>query len=189
MLRRELATCAPDEAVAAAGRRLGDRRRGPLALLTAVTSGLSLTREPRTARERLEQELRALTRARSVTLREDGPGGGPGGSICVDLPSIGAERPARLEVGFDPGRTPDDWTEQLLEAAAHVAALILELERAQMRQAFSSRTRPDGAAPLIGSSGAIRALRERIARVAATDFTVLVEGAIDPQAHPGFIEV
>jgi transcriptional regulator with PAS, ATPase and Fis domain len=35
----------------------------------------------------------------------------------------------------------------------------------------------DGAAPLIGSSGSMRGLRERIERVAATDFTVLIEGA------------
>lgn len=34
----------------------------------------------------------------------------------------------------------------------------------------------DGAAPLIGASAVMRALRERIERVAATDFTVLIEG-------------
>src|SRR5207342_2283558 len=36
--------------------------------------------------------------------------------------------------------------------------------------------RPDGAAPLVGSSAAIRDVRERIERVAVTDFTVLIEG-------------
>ena len=35
------------------------------------------------------------------------------------------------------------------------------------------RGQPDGAAPLIGSSAGIRAVRERIERVAATDFAVL----------------
>jgi hypothetical protein len=45
------------------------------------------------------------------------------------------------------------------------------------------------AAPLIGSSAAIRGVRQRIERVAATDFTVLIEGAIGPQPHPSFIEV
>ena len=58
---------------------------------------------------------------------------------------------------------------------AHIAALLLEVERAQARCRFW-RTRPDGAAPLIGSSRAIKTLRERIERVAATDFTVLIEG-------------
>ena len=36
--------------------------------------------------------------------------------------------------------------------------------------------REDGAAPLIGASTAIHAVRERIERVAMTDFTVLIEG-------------
>jgi DNA-binding NtrC family response regulator len=39
----------------------------------------------------------------------------------------------------------------------------------------------DGAAPLIGASVAMQALRERIERVATTDFTALIEGEIDPQ--------
>ena len=52
------------------------------------------------------------------------------------------------------------------------------------------RTPPaDGAAPLIGSSRAIKTLRERIERVAATDFTVLIEGASGPEPHPNFIDV
>jgi transcriptional regulator with PAS, ATPase and Fis domain len=76
---------------------------------------------------------------------------------------------------FDATRTLDGWTCQLLETATHVAALLLEIERAQGRSQ-GSRARPDGAAPLIGSSHAIRAVRERIERVAATDFTVLIEG-------------
>jgi transcriptional regulator with PAS, ATPase and Fis domain len=36
--------------------------------------------------------------------------------------------------------------------------------------------RRDGAAPLIGSSRVMRAVRERVERVAATDFTVLIDG-------------
>jgi prolyl-tRNA editing enzyme YbaK/EbsC (Cys-tRNA(Pro) deacylase) len=32
-------------------------------------------------------------------------------------------------------------------------------------------------------------LRDRIERVAATDFTALIEGGISPQPHPGSIEV
>ena len=51
------------------------------------------------------------------------------------------------------------------------------------------RLQPEGAAPLIGSSDAIRRVRDRIERVAATDFTVLIEGASGPQPHPSFIEV
>ena len=36
--------------------------------------------------------------------------------------------------------------------------------------------RRDGAAPLIGSSDTMRAVRDRIERVAATDFTILIDG-------------
>ena len=52
-----------------------------------------------------------------------------------------------------------------------------------------ARRPADGAAPLIGSSEAIRRVRELIERVAATDFTILIEGASGPEPHPSFIEV
>jgi transcriptional regulator with PAS, ATPase and Fis domain len=144
-----------------------------LTLLTAVTTGLALAREPRSARERFEEELRLLAHARSVALRDDGVANVNG--VSVEVPGVGPEKRARLEVAFEPGRIPDPWTTQLLETAAHVAALLLEVERAQARFKFL-RSRPDGAAPIIGSSRAIRSLRERIERVAATDFTILIEG-------------
>ena len=41
---------------------------------------------------------------------------------------------------------------------------------------LTSRMRRDGAAPLIGSSPVMRAVRERIERVAATDFVTLIDG-------------
>ena len=188
MLTQDLATGAPGPA-ALGGQRRRDRRRGPLALLTTVTTGLAMAREPRATRERFEQELRTLARARSATLRDQGLGVRPAAGLTVDVPAIGADTRARLEVAFEPGRGPDEWTTQLLQTAAHVAALLLEIERAPVRSVALSRLRPDGAAPLIGSSRAIRTLRERIERVAATDFTVLVEGAIDPQPHRSVIEV
>ena len=135
----------------------------------------------------MEQELGSLIRARSVVVREDGVAHGH--SVCVEVPGYGPESRARLEVTFEPGRTPDGWTRQLLEVGAHIAALLLEVERAQAR--FLFRVKPaaaDGAAPLIGSSHAIKTLRERIERVAATDFTVLIEGVSGPEPHPGFID-
>jgi transcriptional regulator with PAS, ATPase and Fis domain len=147
-----------------------------MALLAAVTSGLSLAREPRTARERFEQELRLLVRARSVSVRDEAGGGTAGASTEIVVPALGGQSRARLEVAFEPGRVPDEWTRQLLDAGAHVAALLIELERLQVRSGLPYRSRADGAAPLIGSSQTMRTLRQRIERVAATDFTVLVEG-------------
>jgi len=49
----------------------------------------------------------------------------------------------------------------MLAAAAHVAGLLLEIERANGRRPLeSARSRSDGAGPLIGSSLAIRLVRE-----------------------------
>ena len=140
MVRRELTTY---PAAGAGTRRVPDRRRGPIALLTAVTSGLSVARDARTSRERLEQELGHLIRARSVVVREEGVARGPG--VCVEVPGYSLEGRARLEVTFEPGRTPDGWTTQLLEVGAHIAALLLEVERAQARSVFRAKPSGDGA--------------------------------------------
>jgi two-component system response regulator HydG len=69
----------------------------------------------------------------------------------------------------------------MLAVAAHVGALVLEIERARiqiMRATLQHAGRPrrDGAAPLIGSTTAMQTLRSNVERVAATDFTVLLEG-------------
>jgi hypothetical protein len=111
-------------------------------------------------------------------------------TVCFDVPFGYGEGRARLEILFETSRVLDNWSCQIIEAATHLAAMILELERATGRWVMASARRPpDGAAPLIGSSEAIRRVRERIERVAATDFTILIEGAIGPEPHPSFIEV
>jgi len=156
-------------------RRAADRRRSAAALLAAVTSGLAVTRDTLLARERFEHVLRTLVQARSITLREDPSAPVAADVMCFDVPGGVPHHRARLEAVFDAGRMLDGWTCELLDAATHVAALILEIERAQGRS-LACRNRADGAAPLIGSSAAIRAVRDRIERVAATDFTVLIEG-------------
>ena len=155
--------------------RAADRRRGVMALLAAVTSGLAIGREPRVLRERFESELTRLLNARSVMLRDDPVPPVPSpASVALPVPYPAGDWRARLEALFESGACPDDWAYQLLETAAHVGRLILEIERAQ---GFGARVpRADGAAPLIGSSAAIRGVRDRIERVALTDFTALIEG-------------
>jgi hypothetical protein len=166
-----------------------DRRRGVAELLSAVASGLSVLREPNGVRERFEEELRLIVRARSVAVC-DGTLSTPAPNVrCFDVPVLAPPQRARIEIVFESGRTLDGWTCHVLEAAAHIAAVLLELERAQGRPPQFARVRGDGAAPLIGSSRAIRDVRERIERVAATDFTVLIEGESGPQPHPSFVEV
>ena len=156
-------------------RRAADRRNGAAALLAAVTSGLAVTRDTIFARQRFEEALRAIVHARSVTLCDE-PSGPPGEHVMTfDVPGGVPHHRARIEAVFEPSRALDGWTCQILDTATHIASLILEIDRAQGRSA-GKRNQGDGAAPLIGSSAAISAVRNRIERVAATDFTILIEG-------------
>src|SRR5688572_32526598 len=59
--------------------------------------------------------------------------------MVLDLPGAGAESRGRLDISFEAGRAPDEWTRQLLEGAAHIAALLLEIERAHARRAVKPR--------------------------------------------------
>ncbi len=81
-----------------------------------------------------------------------------------------------LEASFDPTSRPDGWTCQLLESAAALAAVVLESERAGVAVSALVTQVRDEVAPLIGSSEVMQMLRERVERVAATDFTILIEG-------------
>jgi transcriptional regulator with PAS, ATPase and Fis domain len=94
-------------------------------------------------------------------------------SIVLGVPSTDPRMQAVLEASYDPARPLDDDGQEALTTATHVAALVLEAARVRARL----RPRPvDGAAPLIGSSAVMQELRAQVERVAATDFTVLVEG-------------
>lgn len=84
----------------------------------------------------------------------------------------GARQPV-VEAQFT-GSRPDDWTCQLLESAASLASILMAAERAGVAPG-----RPTDAAdigPLLGSSEVMQVLRERVERVASTDFTILIEG-------------
>jgi len=171
-------------------RRASERRRGATALMAAVRAGVTPGAEPRVARERLEEELRAALQARSVILRDEPSPLLAPHTLCFDVPFGYGEGRARLEILFDTPRPLDNWSCQIIDAATQLAAMILELERATGRLwVGAARRQGDGAAPLIGSSEAIRRVRERIERVPATDFTILIEGESGPQPHPSFIGV
>src|SRR5574338_789109 len=146
--------------------RGADRRRGAAALLRAVTHGVSVAREPWVARQRFEDELRSITNARSIAVCEEDAVRSGGDVMCFEVPGVHGDVSARIEAEFDAGRRLDGWTCQLLESATYLVALLMEVERAYGRHALFARTRADGAMPLIGSSQAIREVRERIERVA-----------------------
>lgn len=150
------------------------------AMLEKVMTGLASVSDPRLVRERFEEDLRTIVRAKSVRLRDDADGGNAAaGVISCDLPGRLVESRPRLEAVFDPARPIDPRARQMLAAGAHVAGLLVEIERAHGRWPLAcarSQGDADGAAPLIGASHPMRVLRDRIERVAATDFTVLIEG-------------
>ncbi len=147
-------------------------------LLAALTRGLSVVREPRLVREHFEEALRALLDATSTALRDDRDAiiQRPD-TVWLDVPGPPFEPRQRIEVTFAPGRTIDARTRQLLASAAGIAGFLMEIERAHGRWPLAcARSQSDGAAPLIGSSPEMRLVRERIEKVAVTDFTVLIEG-------------
>ena len=89
----------------------------------------------------------------------------------VPVPSRGD---LALEVKVDPSFALDAWDRQALRQAARVVGLLITFRN--HAAAPPPGQPPDPAAPLIGSSGTMRRLRQQIERVAGTDFTVLIEG-------------
>src|SRR5207247_2525874 len=104
-------------------------------------------------------------------------------SIALEVPGTDPALPGLLEATFDPGCCLGEWDFQMLGLAAHVAALVLEIERSRLQLVRAglldaNRSRREGSrpGPLVGSTPPMHALRASIDRVAATDFTVLLEG-------------
>ncbi|HET9832687.1 MAG TPA: sigma 54-interacting transcriptional regulator [Vicinamibacterales bacterium] len=165
--------------------RRRDRRRGFAELLAVVARSLERRVDSASMRSGFEQALRRVVPVRSVTLRESAPRwpipeGQPSESVALEV--LGSDPSARgvLEATFDPGCRLGEWDFQVLSMAAHVASLILEIERtrSQLLRAgvIGVSRRQDAAAPLIGSTPVMARLRDTIERVAGTDFTVLLEG-------------
>jgi DNA-binding NtrC family response regulator len=96
--------------------------------------------------------------------------------VAFAVPVSDSNRRLVLEACAPGERELDDWSCQLLEAAANLATLLFAAERTFRPPEPSRRSTADGAAPLIGSSLVMQGLRERVERVATTDFTVLIEG-------------
>jgi DNA-binding NtrC family response regulator len=94
-------------------------------------------------------------------------------SIVLGVPTSDPRVQAVLEASFERGRLLDEQDFALLTAAAQLGGLVLEAARTRGAPRPAS---PIGAAPLIGSTSVMESLRERVERVALTDFTVLIEG-------------
>jgi len=182
------ATCTDPEVIVGHTPRQRDRRQALGDLLAALTRSLDRRNDISLMRGAFEEMLRRVVPVRSVQLREAGsrwtnrPGAGMDAeSIALEVPAADAGLEGMLEATFDPGCRLGEWDFQMLAQATHLGALVLEIERSRLQLARAgllnlNRPRRDGAAPLIGSTPVMQALRSTIERVAATDFTVLLEG-------------
>jgi DNA-binding NtrC family response regulator len=167
--------------------RQRDRREAVSTLLAALTRALDRRLDVSLMRGTFETALKRVIPVRSVQLREigsrwGGRGDAPGlESVALEVPGADPSSQGLLEVSFDPGCGLGDWDFQMLGTAANLGALVLEIERSRMQLARAGLLNPnrpmrDGAAPLIGSTEIMQRLRAAIERVAATNFTVLLEG-------------
>ncbi len=99
--------------------------------------------------------------------------------VRIPVPSRGEGVAWVIEAGLLPGRALQAEHWRTLQLAAGIWELATDCACGGGALPGSAQVRRDvrdGAAPLIGSSPAMGMLRERIERVAATDFTVLIEG-------------
>ena len=167
--------------------RQRDRRQAFADLLAALTRALDRRNDISLIRGAFEEMMRRVVPVRTVQLREAGsrwatrPGGAGAESFAIEVPGLDPLNAGVLEATFDPGSGLGEWDFQMLALSAHVGALVLEIERSRLQLAraglwATNRVRRDGAAPLIGSTPIMGALRSSIERVAVTDFTVLLEG-------------
>src|SRR4051812_8713849 len=145
--------------------RQRDRRRGLGEILTALSRAIGEQRDPALMRGMLQQLITQTLPVRSVHVRTDAarwaPPDGAIESVAIEVPTAGAA--GTLEATFEPGCRLGEWDLQLLTASAHVAALIVEIERLHLRaarpmQPVAAKSRRDGAAPLIGSTRAMHDL-------------------------------
>ncbi|MEQ1898354.1 MAG: sigma 54-interacting transcriptional regulator [Vicinamibacterales bacterium] len=134
-----------------------------------------------TLQQAFETGLRQLLPLRAVRLREVPPSfGGRVGtpaataeSIVLDVQTSDTDRQAVLEASLMAGHVLDPVDIELLGAAAALGALVLEVERGRPMRMSKSSVKTSA---LLSASSAMQTLRERVARVAPSGFTVLIEG-------------
>ena len=167
--------------------RVRDSQATLASVIEAVARAVRSGREGSSLRAHFEGVLQEALGIPRVRLREHPapyPAAVGGASesmrrIAMVVPTPPGTPPVVLEATLNAHAPLDGWDSHLFGVAAQLASLILEVERGRpgSARAAAVRRRPESAAPsLIGASPAMVSLRENIARVAETDFIVLIEG-------------
>ena len=167
----------PERAASSADARL----HGVRELLVALGNALANRFPEDDLEAQFEQHVRQMLGLRSVRLREVRARyqarlvtpTRTNDSIVLGVPGSDARVQAVLEASCDSGRRFDEHDLEVLTAVAQIGGLVMEISRCRAPARARS---PVSVAPLIGSTSVMHSLRERVERVAATDFTVLVEG-------------
>src|SRR6185295_16972701 len=99
-----------------------------------------------------EEKLRQMVPVRTVQLRDAGSrwANRSGAvtspeSVALEVPGADPDAPGVLEATFDPGCRLGDWDFQMLGLAAHIGALVIEVERCRLqllRAGLASPNRP-----------------------------------------------
>ena len=150
-------------------------------LLSRLTGALDTASSWQGRRALLETEIRQALNASSVRIREGdvrGPGDGPAGddrTFRVALPGNGSA-PLHLEATQVREAGGGGWERHYLLDMARVAALVLYGMRAAGAPGLSNPASHGAPLRMIGASEVMTRLRHEISRMAATAFTVLIEG-------------
>src|SRR5262245_66229947 len=172
--------------------RQRERRQAFADLLAGLTRAMDRRNDVSLMRGAFEDLRRRTVPVRTIQLREASSRwiGRPevcgAESFAVEVPGADPVNAGVLEATFDPSSGLGEWDFQVLGMAAHLGALVLEIERSRLQLARAglwapTRVRRDGAAPLIGSTPLMTALRGSIARVSITDFALLLDGERRPR--------
>lgn len=163
------------------GDRAIDHRRALSDLLARLAGALGRPSSWQRRRALVEDEIRQAMKARSVkilngTMRDEGNRPGMGAErIRVALPGSGGP-PLCLEATLSGEDGIDARGRQCLVDMARVAALVLNGAPGPGTAGYPDSPTVDQSPPLIGASTVMTRLRHEITRIAATSFTVLIEG-------------
>ena len=158
------------------------RRGGLSQLLARAVTCIGNGHGPRGRRAELETALRQVLNARAVTIREGGlPAGADAARMERDVLRVAlpvANRPAlHLEVTLGHRQPLESGGRERLLDAARVAGLALSAAAESVTAPEERLTSSSFDSPrLVGAAEPMVRLRHEISRVAATAFTVLIEG-------------